>query len=93
MFSLPSIWNIIVSTLVFIVAAWYLRRYLDAQGIPHSMARRLVVFVLAYIASWGSGEAADWVQLKLDGSTKSTQLANPDATALIQQLEQLKKKQ
>lgn len=93
MFSLPSIWNIIVSTLVFIVAAWYLRRYLDAQGIPHSMARGLVVFVLAYIASWGSGEATDWVQLKLDGSTKSTQPVGPDATALIQQLEQLKQKQ
>lgn len=93
MFSLPSIWNIIVSTIVFFVAAWYLRRYLDAQGIPHSMTRGLVVFVLAYIASWGSGEATDWVQLKLDGSAQSTQPTAPDATALIQQLEQLKQKQ
>jgi hypothetical protein len=92
MFSLPSVWNLVISTIVFIAAAWYLRRYLDAQGIPHSAVRGLLVFVLAYIVSWGSGEATDWVQLKLEGPTKSEQPAPPNITELMQQLEQLKQK-
>lgn len=61
MFELPTIWNLVVSTIVFFIAAWYLRRYLNEQGIPHSMTRGLLVFMLASLVSWGSGEAADWL--------------------------------
>lgn len=61
MFTLPSIQNLIVSTIVFIVAAWYIRRYLDEAGVPEGMMRSLSVFMLAYLLSWGSGEVADWV--------------------------------
>jgi hypothetical protein len=92
MFSLPSVWNLVVSTLIFVVVAWYLRRYLDAKGVSHSTARGLVVFVLAYFASWGSGEATDWVQLKIEGPTKTLQPTPPDVTELMQELEQLKQK-
>ena len=88
MFSLPSIWNIVISTAVFIIAAWYARRYLDAQGIPHSMVRGLLVFVLAYIASWGSGEAVDWVQNKVEGKTPPAQAT--DLSQIMQQLGQVK---
>ena len=62
MFELPSMWNIIISTLVFFLAAWYIRRYLDEKGIPKGMTRSLLVFVLAYIVSWGAGEAVEWTQ-------------------------------
>ncbi len=62
MFAIPSMWNIIISTIVFIIAAWYIRRYLDEQGIPKGMARAVMVFMLAYLVSWGAGELADWVQ-------------------------------
>lgn len=61
MFELPSIWNLIVSTIVFFIAAWYVNRHLDGQDIPKGMARSLLVFVLAYAVSWGAGEAVDWV--------------------------------
>lgn len=88
MFALPSIWNIVVSIIVFIVVAGYLRRFLDAQGIPHSMARGLVVFVLAYFASWGSSEVVDWAQLKLEGTRKTEQPGPPNVKALMQQLKQ-----
>lgn len=64
MFELPSMWNLVISTLVFFVAAWYLRRSLDEQGIPHSMTRGLLVFVLASLVSWGSGELVDKIQGK-----------------------------
>ncbi|MDH2916545.1 MAG: hypothetical protein PXX77_06660 [Gallionella sp.] len=62
MFELPSMWNIVVSTIVFFIAAWYFNRLLDEQGISKGMTRGLSVFVLAYLVSWGSGEFVDWVQ-------------------------------
>ncbi len=61
MFELPSIWNIVISTLVFVVAAWYITRLLEQQGISKGMTRGLSVFVLAYLVSWGSGELVDWI--------------------------------
>ncbi len=67
MFALPSMWNIIISTIVFIIAAWALRRYLDDIGMPKGMTRGLLVFVLAYVISWGSGELVDWAQAKING--------------------------
>jgi hypothetical protein len=67
MFTLPSIWNIIISTIVFVIAAWYLRGFLESQGIPKGMTRGLLVFVLAYAVSWGSGELVDWLREKMYG--------------------------
>lgn len=64
MFALPSMWNLLISTLVFFIAAWYFRRYLDEQGIPHSMTRGILVFTLASLVSWGSGELVDLIQGK-----------------------------
>ncbi|HEX5363959.1 MAG TPA: hypothetical protein VFW59_06800 [Gallionella sp.] len=62
MFALPSLWNLLISTIVFFIAAWYIHRYLDEQGIPKGMTRGLLVFVLASVVSWGAGEAVDWLQ-------------------------------
>jgi membrane protein required for beta-lactamase induction len=62
MFALPSMWSLIVSTVVFFVAAWYIHRYLEEQGIPKGMTRGLLVFVLASVLSWGSGEVVDRIQ-------------------------------
>ena len=67
MFTLPSLWNLIISSLVFIIAAWYLQRYLEEQGLPKGMTRGTLVFALASLVSWGSGEMADWTQEKIEG--------------------------
>jgi predicted PurR-regulated permease PerM len=67
MFTIPSIWNIIISTIVFVIAAWYIRRYLESQGLPKSITRGLLVFILAYAISYGSGELVDWTQEKIYG--------------------------
>jgi hypothetical protein len=67
MFTIPSMWNIIISTIVFAVAAWYLHRLLDEHGIPKGMARGLLVFMLAYVASYASGEVVDWSRVKMYG--------------------------
>lgn len=67
MFTLPSMWNLIISTIVFFIAAWYAHRYLDEQGIPKGTTRGILVFALASLVSWGAGEAADWTQEKIEG--------------------------
>ena len=67
MFELPSMWNLVISTLVFFVAAWYIHRYLDENGIPKGMTRGLMVFVLASVVSWGAGEVTDWIHDKIEG--------------------------
>lgn len=67
MFELPSIWNLIISAVAFFVAAWYIRRYLDENGIPKGMTRNMLVLVLASAVSWGAGAAADWAQAEISG--------------------------
>lgn len=67
MFALPSIWNLLISTMVFFIAAWYIRRYLDEHGIPRGVTRGVLAFTLASLVSWGAGEAADWMQDKIEG--------------------------
>ena len=74
MFSLPSIWNVVISTLVFVVAAWYARRFLEEQGIPKGIARGIAVFALAYTASWVAGEVVDFIQEKIEGPQAATKL-------------------
>lgn len=73
MFTLPSLWNLLISTVVFFVAAWCIRRYLEEQGIPKGLTRGMLVFVLAYILSWGAGEAVDWTHDKLAGLQPQSQ--------------------
>jgi hypothetical protein len=66
-------WNLIISTIVFFIAAWYLHRYLEDQGIPKGMTRKMLVFALASLVSWGAGEVVDWAQEKIEGPQPSAQ--------------------
>ena len=84
MFTLPSMWNLIISTLVFFIAAWYIRRYLDEQGIPKGFARGVMVFLLASLVSWGAGEAADWAQEQIEGPQPTAQTPD-DLTKLLKE--------
>lgn len=84
MFALPSLWNLLISTVVFIVAAKYLRQYLEQQGLPTGMTRGTLVFILASLLSWGSGELVDWGAAKITGTPVPVQ--NSDE---LQQLLQL----
>ncbi len=73
MFALPSLWNLLISTVVFIVAAKYLRQYLEQQGLPTGMTRGTLVFILASLLSWGSGELVDWSTAKITGTPAPVQ--------------------
>ena len=87
MFELPSMWNLVISTIVFIIAAWYFHRYLDGHGIPKGMTRGISVFVLAYVVSWAAGEAADWAHEKIEGPKPVTQTSN-DLQQLLKAVQQ-----
>ncbi len=73
---LPSVWNLIISTIVFFIAAWYINRYMDGQKIGKGMTRGLLVFLVASLVSWGAGEAVDWVQGPQPASQASKDLSN-----------------
>ncbi len=89
MFELPSMWNLVISTVVFFIAVWYFRRYLNEQGIPKGMARGLMVFILASLVSWGAGDVTDWIQEKIQGPRPVAQIPD-DLTQLMKQVGQLR---
>ena len=64
MFTMPSMWNLVISTIVFFIAAWYIHRYLDEQGIPKGPTRGILVLVIASLLSWGAGYFVDMMQEK-----------------------------
>jgi UDP-N-acetylmuramyl pentapeptide phosphotransferase/UDP-N-acetylglucosamine-1-phosphate transferase len=74
--------NLTISTLVFFIAAWFLNRYLDEQGIPKGLTRGVVVLVLASLMSWVVGWAADWAQVKVEGPQATLQTAGAVAQIL-----------
>lgn len=92
MFALPSMWNLVISTIVFFIAAWYAHRYLDDQGIPKGMARGILVFVVASLVSWGSGEVTDWAQEKIEGPQVATQTSG-DLSQLLKAVGQAQQAQ
>lgn len=68
--------NLILSTIVFFVAAWFINRYLDTQGIPKGMTRGVLVLVLASLVSWSAGEMVDWAQVKIEGPQAAAQTSD-----------------
>jgi hypothetical protein len=52
--------GIVLSTVAFFAAGYFIRRYLDGIGIPRTMVRGLVVFALALAAAYGVAFAVDW---------------------------------
>lgn len=75
--------NLLLSTLAFFAAAWYLNRYLDEQGIGQGMTRGVLVLVLASLLSWATGAAMDWVQVKIDGPQATPPASLPQLPKLV----------
>jgi hypothetical protein len=50
-----------VSTLAFVLAGYFIRRYLDGIGIPKSMSRAMVVLVAALLIAYGVAFVVDLV--------------------------------
>jgi hypothetical protein len=52
--------SLVFGTIAFFVASYFIRRYLNEIGIPKTLARGLVVFVLALAAAYGVAFIVDW---------------------------------
>lgn len=61
-----SLWSLLVSTFAFFIGLFYIRRYLDEQGIPKGMTRSMLILVLASLLSWGAGAVAGWAEAELE---------------------------
>jgi hypothetical protein len=53
--------SFLLSTVAFFVAAYFVRRYLEDMGIPKTMLRGFVVFVLAIAVAYGVAFVVDTV--------------------------------
>lgn len=53
--------SIVVSTIVYFVAAYFIKRQLDENQIPKSMTRSIVIFTLALGIAYGVAAAIDWL--------------------------------
>lgn len=53
--------SLVVSTIAFFVASFYIKRYLEKMDIPKGMVRTLSVFVLALAVAYAVGFAVDRV--------------------------------
>lgn len=89
MFTLPSIWNLIASTIVFLIAMHYLRKWLSQNGLPAGMTRGLLVFLIASIIAWPAGEAADWLHHQLTGELVKQSPPSAELSHLLEQLQPL----
>jgi len=64
---------LVISTIVFFLASWYFKRYLEEQEIPKGMTRGVLIFTLAATVSWGSAALVNWIQDKIDDSQATAQ--------------------
>lgn len=53
--------DLLISTLAFILVGFLLRRFFDAQNIPHGKTRALLILVLATAASFAASALLSWM--------------------------------
>jgi VIT1/CCC1 family predicted Fe2+/Mn2+ transporter len=53
--------SIVVSTIAYFVAAFFIKQWLDGMDIPRGMTRSLVIFVGAAVMSYGVAFVVDLV--------------------------------
>jgi len=53
--------SLVISTIVYFVATFFIRRHLDEMGIPKGMTRSLVIFVGALAIAYAAAAVVDWI--------------------------------
>ena len=51
--------SLLLSTIAFFVASFFIKRWLDDMGIPKTMTRSIVIFVVAAAVSYGVAFVVD----------------------------------
>ena len=54
--------SLIVSTVAYFVASYYLKRYLDRLEAPPGFTRNALTFCAALLIAYGVAAAVDWAQ-------------------------------
>ena len=57
----PSVLSLLLSTIVFFVASFFIKRWLDDMDIPGTLVRSVVIFTAAALASYGAAFVLDLV--------------------------------
>lgn len=52
--------SVIVATIVYFVASYFIKRYLDDMAIPKGLTRSTVIFCGALAVAYGAGALVDW---------------------------------
>ncbi|TCV83380.1 hypothetical protein [Sulfurirhabdus autotrophica] len=78
--------SLVLSTIAFFVAAFYLRRYLDTQGVNKGFTRSVLVFLLATIVSIGTSSVIDFISTALEGEQSQVASTDPLQISNINQL-------
>lgn len=79
MFALPSLWNLIISTLVFFLSVWYAHRKLDRYELPRGMTRNILVFTVATLLVWVTGELVEQLSTVLPQGAASSRAHVPSS--------------
>lgn len=53
--------SLIISTIVFFPASYFIGRYMEESGIPKGFTRGVMVFALALAVSYGVAFLVDWI--------------------------------
>ena len=53
--------SLIVSTIVYFFASFFIKRQFDAMDIPRGMTRSLMTFCLALLAAYVAAAGLDWL--------------------------------
>ena len=54
-------WSLLLSTIAFVIASYFTKRWLDDMGIPKTMTRSIVIFVAAALVAYGVAFVVDRV--------------------------------
>ena len=53
--------SLVVSTIAYFVASYFIKRYLDDLEIPKGITRSFVIFCLALAIAYGVAVVVDWL--------------------------------
>ena len=56
-----TMWSLVISTIVYFVASFFVSRWLNEMGIPKTMTRGVMVFACSILLAYVAGALIDWI--------------------------------
>lgn len=80
--------NLILSTIAFFAAIFFLNRYLEAKGMRKSLSRKILVFSMAYAISVVVSVVVDKATTAIYGEDASAMKSLTDASEMLKKLQE-----